>query len=302
MRNFLKNLKNKILKVSKSQSLMQIFDGVWCPEASCTAVGTYSPRVLSRITRTLPAFTLVVLMLVMGGFSVRACGATSSVNTAALWTANTYDAGDSVVWTAPNVTFKLHNGGNIELYMSDHILIQKNQHYTLEWRVASGYTIQVTQVSVRARSTLQSYITVGSNKSGNIIGSSYTTVNSQALNLGNSGSVDIYPESSRDDAIVHMDEITVTYTFSGLTYTVRFNANLDGASGSMSNQSFSFDESKALTANGLSYDLKAILNGNTLRIHMTLSPLGYDFSSIQQDYLGLAICAICLVKYLMSFF
>lgn len=156
-------------------------------------------------------------------------GRTSSVNTAALWSSSTYSDGDSVVWSASNVTFKLHNGGDgdIELYLSDHILIQKNRTYTLEWRVAEGYIINVTQVSVKARGTLQSYITVGTNKSGNIYGQSYTNVNSQVLSLGNSGTVDIYPESDRDDAIIHMEEITVTYTMDGVEKEVTFDGTKD---------------------------------------------------------------------------
>lgn len=199
--------------------------------------------------------SLFVTFLLMLTFGITdAWGATSSVNTANLWEASTDDANDRVVWTAPNVTFKLHNngdGGNIELYLNDHILIQKNKTYKLEWEVAAGYTIEVQRVSVRARSTLKSYITVGSTTSGNIYGQSYTTVTSEALSLGNDGYVTIRPNQGadgRDDAIVHMDGITVTYTFAGLTYSVQFNAN--GGSGSMSNQSFSFDEAKNLTTNG----------------------------------------------------
>lgn len=199
--------------------------------------------------------SLFVTFLLMLTFGVgEAWGATSSVNTADLWKASTDDANDRVVWTAPNVTFKLHNngdGGNIELYLNDHILIQKNKTYKLEWEVADGYTIEVQRVSVQARSTLKSYITVGSTTSGNIYGQSYTTVTSEALSLGNDGYVTIRPNQGadgRDDAIVHMDGITVTYTFAGLTYSVQFNAN--GGSGSMSNQSFSFDKAKNLTMNG----------------------------------------------------
>lgn len=210
-----------------------------------------SDSILSRICLV----SLIWLLLILGGFSSRAWGATSSVNTANLWEASTDDANDRVVWTAPNVTFRLHNngdGGNIELYLNDHILIQKNKTYKLEWEVADGYTIEVRRVSVRARSTLKSYITVGSTTSGNIYGQSYTTVTSEALSLGNDGYVTIRPNQGadgRDDAIVHMDGITVTYTFAGLTYTVNFNGN-GSTGGSTSSQSFSFDEAKNLTTNG----------------------------------------------------
>ena len=173
---------------------------------------------------------LTLFFCVCGSFFARAWARTSSVNTADLWVASTYDAGDSVVWSAPNVTFKLHNngtGGNIELYSDDHVLIQKAKTYRLEWRVANGYTINVTSVSVHVRSTLNdSYVTVGTNKSSNIgpsvgIGT-YSTVNSQALTLGNTGYVTIYPESGYGDAIIHMDEITVTYTMDGVEKEVTF--------------------------------------------------------------------------------
>ena len=175
---------------------------------------------------------LLTLLLLIGGFSVDVWGATSSVNTPALWKSCIYDAGDSVVWSAPHVTFKLHGGGNIESYLNDHVLIQKDRTYTLDWRVDDDYEIHVTQVSVHARSTLDdSYITVGTNKSSNVgpavgIGT-YTTVNSQSLSLGNTGSVSIRPESGNGEAIFHMDGLTVTYTIDGEEKTVTFDGTKD---------------------------------------------------------------------------
>ena len=195
---------------------------------------------------------LTLLFCVCGSFFTRAWARTSSVNTADLWVASTYDAGDSVVWSAPNVTFKLHNngtGGNIDLYSSDHILIKKGYTYKLEWRVASGYTINVTGVSVHVRSTLNdSYVTVGTNKSSNIgpsvgIGT-YSTVNSQALTLGNTGYVTIYPESGYGDAIIHMDGITVTYTMDGVEKEVTYDGAAEWMSGKYVDPPFEKEETR----------------------------------------------------------
>lgn len=178
-------------------------------------------------------------------------GTTSTISTAAEWVSSTDVDGDSVVWSAPNVIFKFHNGGDIKIELKDHIYVEKNVAYKLEWRVANGYTINVTGVSVDTRATLNySYLTVGTNKSGNVcpgVGRyDYTTVNSEALSLGNAGSVSIYPEGSYPGSIFHINNITVTYTI-GSNYKVRFNAN--GASGSMADQDFVYGVSQALCSN-----------------------------------------------------
>lgn len=115
-----------------------------------------------------------------------------------------------------HVQFKL-SGGKFD-YSEKNLHCTGNNAMTLSWVVNTGFTINVTRVTVEARSAIgwasqTKTITVGSTTSGDIYKVSttqYVTVNSQDLNLGNDGTLVI--KTSKYDANYYIHSIKVTYT------------------------------------------------------------------------------------------
>lgn len=110
---------------------------------------------------------------------------------------NNVVSGNSLSWGGSHVTFKL-SGNGLSYYGTYKALqLSWDTSYKLSWTVNNGCTINVTNVSMDVRTSMEGYITFNGVKSKNIYGTSTTNIQTGSISKGNSDNIPIVTSNNK---------------------------------------------------------------------------------------------------------
>ena len=132
-------------------------------------------------------------------------------------TFNNVQSGNTLTWGGSHVSFKLY-GSDMNYYgLYGALQLGWDKSYTLSWTVNTACTINVTNVSLKARTSMEGYITLNGTKSNNLYhASNQTTISTGTISKGNSGTISIVTSNNKSwigaKPNFFIYQISITYT------------------------------------------------------------------------------------------